>query len=418
MRIERALFCAGVSSFFFDDQRAIKGGADQDGFIYSGQPVTPGFTAIRQAGECICVMLVTDTGEIGRGDCAAVQYSGAGGRDPLFVADAYLPILHSAVRPALEGMRVDTFREACDYIETLEADGKPLHRAMQYGLTQAVLDAKAQHGKKLKTEVLCEEYDLPLTAERVPVFGQTGDDRYVGVDKMILKEVDVLPHGLLNSVKDKVGRNGEKLADYIRWVAQRIRSVRLRPDYVPALHFDVYGTLGLIFDDDPGRIADYLASLEEHAQGHALYIEGPVDAEEKPRQIHNLKRIKDLLEQKGSPVKIVADEWCNTREDIIDFADAACCHMLQIKTPDLGGIHNIVESVLYCKRSGLEAYQGGTCNETDVSAATCVHLAMAARPDRILAKPGMGFDEGYTIVNNEMQRISQVLRCKSETGHG
>jgi methylaspartate ammonia-lyase len=86
--------------------------------------------------------------------------------------------------------------------------------------------------------------------------------------------------------------------------------------------------------------------------------------------------------------------------------------MVQIKTPDLGGIQNIVESILYCKKFGVEAYQGGTCNETDVSARMCVHLAVAAQADRMLAKPGMGFDEGLTIVNNEMERILSVLRWR------
>jgi len=60
----------------------------------------------------------------------------------------------------------------------------------------------------------------------------------------------------------------------------------------------------------------------------------------------------------------------------------------------------------------MEAYQGGTCNETDVSARACVHLAMAARPERMLAKPGMGFDEGFMIVNNEMERIIAVLKAR------
>jgi len=41
-----------------------------------------------------------------------------------------------------------------------------------------------------------------------------------------------------------------------------------------------------------------------------------------------------------------------------------------------------------------------------------VHVAMATRPDRMLAKPGMGFDEGFMIVNNEMERIIQVLKMK------
>jgi methylaspartate ammonia-lyase len=137
----------------------------------------------------------------------------------------------------------------------------------------------------------------------------------------------------------------------------------------------------------------------------------------KRRQIEVLRDIRQYLERSGSTVKIVADEWCNTYEDVIDFTDAAACHMVQIKTPDLGGIQEIVESVLYCQAHGMEAYQGGTCNETDVSAQCCVHLAMAARPARMLAKPGMGFDEGFTIVKNEMQRIRAVLSCQAGERH-
>ena len=59
----------------------------------------------------------------------------------------------------------------------------------------------------------------------------------------------------------------------------------------------------------------------------------------------------------------------------------------------------------YCKQKGVGAYQGGTCNETDRSAQVCVQVAMATKPVQILAKPGMGVDEGYMIVYNEMQRI-------------
>jgi methylaspartate ammonia-lyase len=31
----------------------------------------------------------------------------------------------------------------------------------------------------------------------------------------------------------------------------------------------------------------------------------------------------------------------------------------------------------------------------------------------MLAKPGMGFDEGYTIVNNEQQRILAILKHRN-----
>ena len=109
----------------------------------------------------------------------------------------------------------------------------------------------------------------------------------------------------------------------------------------------------------------------------------------------------------------MADEWCNTYQDIIDFTDAGSCHMVQIKTPDLGSIHNIVDAVLYCNKKGMEAYQGGTCNETDISARTCVHVAIASRPMRMLIKPGMGFDEGMNIVFNEMSRTIAQLNAKA-----
>ncbi|MFT7386942.1 MAG: methylaspartate ammonia-lyase [Candidatus Endobugula sp.] len=63
-------------------------------------------------------------------------------------------------------------------------------------------------------------------------------------------------------------------------------------------------------------------------------------------QIEGLKTITLHLQTLGSDAKIVADEWCNTYEDIVAFVDAKCCHMVEIKTPDLGAVHNAVEAVL------------------------------------------------------------------------
>jgi len=170
--------------------------------------------------------------------------------------------------------------------------------------------------------------------------------------------------------------------------------------------------MGIAFNNDFAKIAAYIKSLEPATQGLELYIEGPVDMGNREDQITALKAITDELKRIGSRVKIVADEWCNTKEDVILFTDAKSCHMVQIKTPDLGSLHNTVESVLYCKQHGMEAYQGGTCNETDLSARACVHAAIAAGAERTLAKPGMGFDEGYMIVGNEMERVLAVLRSR------
>ncbi len=418
MKINKVLFTRGNSSFFFDDQKAIKAGAAQDGFVYRGDPVTIGFPAIRTAGEAVSILLILEDGSIAFGDACAVQYSGTGGRDPLFLADRYIPFMEAHLRPLLVGRELTTFRADADFFDHAEVGGGRLHTAIRYGLTQALLDAHARAQACFKTEVILREWGLPARFAPVPLFGQSGDDRYLSVDKMILKRVDALPHGLINNVPDKLGRHGEKLQEYITFLAERIRRLRPDPDYVPALHIDVYGTIGLIFDHDLGKVTDYLARLTDYSREFPLYLEGPVDMGERQAQIDALGAIKAGLGVSGSQVKIVADEWCNTVEDVIDFTDARCCDMVQIKTPDLGGIQNIVEAVLYCNDHGMESYQGGTCNETDTSARTCVHLALATHPQRMLVKPGMGFDEGLTIVRNEMNRLLALLAYKYDATPG
>jgi len=411
MKIKKALFIAGYSSFYFDDQRAIKNGAEHDGFAYIGQPVTEGFQKIRQAGECVSILLMLENGAVALGDCAAVQYSGAGGRDPLFLGQHFVPFLERHIKPLLEGRSVDRFLENARLFDNLEVEGRRLHTAIRYGLTQALLDATALSHQITKAEVILNEYALPLIAEPIPLFGQSGDDRYAAADKMLIKGIDVLPHGLINNVPEKLGYKGEKLEEYIRWLVSRAQVLGKRPNYKPCLHIDVYGTIGLTFDNDAARVAEYVAGLEKAASPLDLYIEGPVDVGSKQAQIEEMGKITARLHALGSSVKLVADEWCNTYEDIVDFTDAKCCHMVQIKTPDLGGIHNIIDATLYCNKHNMEAYQGGTCNETDISAKTCVHLAVAARPMRMLIKPGMGLDEGLNIVHNEMYRTITLLKA-------
>jgi len=255
-------------------------------------------------------------------------------------------------------------------------------------------------------------YGLELVARPVPIFTQSGDDRYTNADKMILKQAQVLPHGLINQVRGKLGEHGEDLLAYVAWLSNRIQELRPDDQYRPVLHLDVYGTIGLVFGPDNVRaIVAYLERLTEAARPFHLRIEGPVDLEERGRQIDAMQRLTRRVDERGIPVELVADEWCNTLEDIRLFAREKAGHMIQIKTPDLGGIANCVEAVRCCRRSGVGAYLGGTCNETDRSAQVCVHVAMAARPDQMLAKPGMGVDEGYMIVYNEMQRILALLQA-------
>jgi len=414
MKIVDVVCSQGRTGFYFDDQRAIKAGAVSDGTAYVGQPVTPGFTAIRQAGEAISVMIVLEDGQVAYGDCAAVQYSGAGGRDPLFLAADFIPVIEQHIRPALIGKEADSFKNLSEMVEAIEVDGKRLHTAIRYGVTQAILDAVARASHRMMCEVVADEYGCSVTDKPIAIFTQSGDNRYDNADKMIIKGAQVMPHALINNVKTKLGEKGEKLEEYVCWLRDRILKLRSDENYLPVLHIDVYGTIGAALGNDNYKgMADYIARLEQAAKPFHLRIEGPMDVEEREGQMLALKALTKELDDRGINVEIVADEWCNTLEDIKYFADNKAGHMVQIKTPDLGGINNTVEAVLYCKKIGIGAYQGGTCNETDRSAQVCVQCAMATQPVQILAKPGMGVDEGYMIVYNEMQRILALRAAKN-----
>ncbi|MBQ3192172.1 MAG: methylaspartate ammonia-lyase [Oscillospiraceae bacterium] len=414
MKIIDVICSPGRTGFYFDDQRAIKQGAGHDGTFYIGEPVTEGFRSVRQAGESISVMLLLEDGQIAYGDCAAVQYSGAGGRYPLFLAKDFIPIIERWIKPKLVGREADNFRQLCAMMEAIEADGKRLHTAIRYGVSQAILDAVAKATGRLMCEVVADEYGCTVSETPIPVFTQSGDDRYSNADKMIIKGAQVLPHALINNIDTKLGRKGEKLEQYIAWLRDRILTYRVDDSYSPVLHIDVYGTIGAAFGNTNYReMADYIQKLGEIAKPFHLRIEGPMDCDsDRQTQLEALAGLTRELDSRGCDVELVADEWCNTLEDIKLFADHKAGHMVQIKTPDLGGINNTIEAVLYCKEKGIGAYQGGTCNETDRSAQVCVHCAMATQPDQILAKPGMGVDEGFMIVYNEMNRILAVRNAK------
>jgi methylaspartate ammonia-lyase len=414
MKIIDVVCAPGRTGFYFDDQRAIKSGVTQNGFTYEGEVMTPGFHALRVAGEAILVMLILEDGQVAYGDCAAVQYSGAGGRDPLFLAEDFIPVIEKDIAPKLIGTDLDAFKPLAEAYDRMEINGQRLHTAIRYGITQALLDAVAKAHKVTMAEIVQKEYNTGIKIERIPIFAQSGDDRYDNVDKMIIKGIDVIPHALINNVETKLGRKGELLLEYVAWLSGRVRKLRATEAYNPVFHIDVYGTIGLAFENDLEKMTTYLGTLADAAKPFKLRIEGPMDVEDREKQMEALKVLSAMVDAQGIPVEIVADEWCNTLDDVRYFADNKAGHMLQVKTPDLGGVNNIIEALLYCREKGLGAYSGGTCNETNRSAEITTQIAMACGASQALAKPGMGVDEGFMIVNNEMNRVVALANRRAQ----
>src|SRR3972149_1428201 len=370
--IQHVLLAEGLGASWYSDLEAIKRGAKQDGFAYDGMPVTPGFSTIRQPAAAVCVMLVLSDSQVAYGDCVGVAYSGRMGRDRLLNPTEIIAVLREYVVPLLTGREVKAFRPIMESIESYRVDGQRLHSNLRYGVSQALLDtvAKAQH--VTMSEVLAEEYQLELIDADVPVNLQTGYDWYSGVDKIILRRGPFIHTGSTH--------NREMFAkqiEYLRWIRGRLEKYGDQ-SYRPTVHFDLYGHIGIAFDHDTRRMAE----------------------------------LKSELRRRGNRVRLMTDELCPTFEDHKAFAAAGAADLQKVKAPDMGGVSNSIECALYLKSKGVGVYLGGSATETERAAQVRTHVALAVRPDQMLASPGMGVDEAHSVVVNEMHRTRAMWKLR------
>jgi len=297
-------------------------------------------------------------------------------------------------------------------METVTVE-RQLHTAVRYGVSQALLQAVALARGVTMAEVIADEWDLPLPDVPVPIHAQCGADRYAGADKMIARRVASLPHTLVDNIPEQLGSQGETLSRYARWLAGRIKELG-GDDYHPTIHLDVHGALGKIHDNNLGKVLGWLYGVSYSIAPYTLRIESPLIMESREAQIEALAKLRKYVRFRKLNVQVVADERANTLNDIRAFIEADAVDMIQIKMPDLGSVHNSVEAVLACKAGGVGAFLGGSCAETDLSARVAVHVALATRPDMIMAKPGMGVDEGIMLVQNEMARTLAWIAARKE----
>jgi methylaspartate ammonia-lyase len=389
LTITEFLAVPATGGYFADDQDAIKAGAERDGVAYPGE--------VRVPAEAVSILLVLSDGHVAHGDCVSVQYSGVGGREPRLRATELAARLEREVAPRLRGSAVTGFRAG-----VLEGFGA----AADYGLSQALLDAAAHRAGCTMAELVAAEWGLEPPSRRLPIYAQTGEERHDNVDKMVLKQVDSLPHGLINTPA-----LAADIVTYVRWVRDRVLHLRRSAAYMPILHFDVYGLLGR----DLERTAAIIAAMAEAAQPFPLRVEHPLDAGSREAQIRELAALRTLVDGRA---QLVADEWANSVSDIRAFNAAQAADVIQIKTPDLGSVHHTVDAILDCKAHGVVAHVGGSCAETDRSAQITVNVALGAGADQLLAKPGMGVDEGLSIVRNEMERTLALTGARIQGQHG
>jgi methylaspartate ammonia-lyase len=416
LRIKKVLAVEGLGGEFYRDLEAIRQGAVEDGhkdgvtgfFTYRGNPITPGFTSINQPASATCIMLVMDNDQVAYGDCIGVAYSARMGRDTLLGPKDLLPLIEKHVAPRLEGKELNAFRPLAEDVDKLEVEGRRLHTLIRYGVTQALLDAVARARGVTMTEIITEEYDLPLIAKPVPLNLQVGYDWYWGVEKIILRRGPFIHCGSTTSMS----KHKEQL-NYVKWVRNRIQDLG-GEDYKPTIHIDNYGMIGLAYNHDLDMMVDYLRKLEQVASPYPLIIEDPVNMGEKQKQIQMMASLRSAVRKAGLNIILMVDELCPRLEDHKDFAAAGAADMQKVKSPDLGGINNAIEAVLHLKSLGVMQYLGGSATETDRAAQVRVHIGLATQPSQMLASPSMMPDAAHCVTHNEMQRAIALMRWRGK----
>jgi len=420
VKVEQVVLSVGLGSFLHGDSLAQQSGkARLNGYTWEGEPMLPGFTKIQETARIVSLMLVMEDGTIAFGDCVDVAAAGFSGRDRVFLPHEHMDDIHKYVAGPLTGLDITDFRPLAEKFDGPVVDGRRLHTAIRYGVTQAILHAASLSRREQMVETIAREYaaeGAEIETTMPKILASCMRDNHALHERMIIKRADILPHANFGLVDKHVGKDGGLFLDWITKFAARIREIG-DPDYLPTLHFDVYGAFAKITNYDLEKLADYLGRCREAARPYPLMIEAPIVADKsRQQQIDLYKQLRTIMKRKGIDVACIVDEWCNTVEDVIAFGEAEAVDLCQIKTPDLGGINNTIEAALYCKRVGMGYYLGGSNNETDQSSRITTHIGLAARPDFLLSKPGMGADEAVALMTNEMSRTLALLAAKRAGG--
>jgi len=407
VRIAEVLVSAGLGGYYVDDLLAKQRGVHHDGLFLLGRPVTRHFQRIREPGQAVNVMLVADDGTVGLGDCVSVTYSGAAGREPMLHPRGLARQLRRHTR-SLVGQPVESFQQLDCEVLRLSARWR-LPAAARFGLSQAALDLVSRVRREPGAVVVAREFALVSKPRRVPIMAQSGDERYLHVDKMIMKAADVIPHGLFDT-PEALGTGGVHLLEYVRWLKRRLR--RHAPDtYRPTFQFDVYGALGVVSGQSVSRMARFLHRLGRLAAPYPTRVECPFIGSSRAQTIEVMAALRAQVRRSDVRVEVVADEWCNTLADVEAFVQQHAADMIQIKVPDFGTFSESIAAARACRKGGVKVFLGGSCNETDISARATVQVAMGIGADQMYAKPGLDVDTGMMIVWNEMMRTLTWLKA-------
>ena len=370
---------------------------------------------IRQPASVLQIGLQMENGETAWGDCLSVSFAGKSGRDS--------SLENASTRDILDPARLFKFLQDSTGKELASIDGSIAREfpkwtaAIRFGVSQAMVNAMAIATRRMPFHVLRDALASTRsqsTREKpgilaVPALqGSCGSNWRDAVERMIVAGVEYLPQGQFEDLDRELGADGTRLFDYVDWLKKRIADLSPKP--IPrAITIDFHGALDQIFRGDIRLVAEFIDKLSRRCQPFDLHVESPVVESTFEAQIQRLLELKTAMRAHGTKARIIADEWANSLAQIEKLSVDKIVDGIHIKMPDTGSLLDSGRAVRICKENGLFVILGGSCTETVTSSRLAAHLGMATGPDAILVKPGISFDEGFSVMKNELLVIQSLL---------
>ncbi|MCP4417411.1 MAG: hypothetical protein GY805_12375 [Chloroflexi bacterium] len=267
---------------------------------------------------------------------------------------------------------------------------RPLHPALQYGLTAVLLKAVAQVNKLSIADLVAQEYELPLPETAVPLQIHLSDKNIQTARAILSTHIAALGYTIGNTDHtENLGANGERLQQHIRQLAAWL--LKLDADFRPILNLDLRGRIGDLFENNSGKVLGALYGLEHAAKPFALHIQNPVWLDTQKAQLTHLEKLNSYLSIRRMTLKLVADGWVDSLQDAKLFANPKICQTIHIELPRLGNLDAGITAVLHILSQKQQIILSG-----DPHPLTS-HIALATHPTLLSGSPHLH--------HNAMQKI-------------
>jgi methylaspartate ammonia-lyase len=402
LRVTDVLTYRGASSYFFEDLDLVRSRNLAMTDRYHVKTSHTRFPLARTPATVVGVGLRLSDNRVVWGDAVPVSFGGKSGRAEIWNAERLEQWFTESLKPWIMAQDLNHWLET---ERRFISDFPKIPPFLRYAVSQALISAIAMAGDELPCVLMARELGMTLSRHLIPLHGSSGSDFDGSVDRMLARGIRYLPQGQFENLEAQIGPDASALKD---WIAG-FKTKAARFNSQPALTLDFHGALDVICNQDTDAVARLILSLAAAASPHPLHVESPIVGATFSEHSDKLAKIRSIVRQNSPTTKIVADEWANEVGDIELLIKSGAVDGIHIKMPDTGMLSENAQAVKLCKDHGVFALLGGSCTETDTGAELSAHLALATKPDALLVKPGVGFDESYAFLTNTMARAISIM---------